>query len=61
MSKFTSQTAGEFYGEHRGKPFYNELMGFITSDHITGIELVSENAVAKWRNLIGPTNATVAK
>lgn len=61
MSKFTPGSAGEFYGDHKGKPFYNDLMGFITSDVVTGIELISENAVAKWRNLIGPTNALQAK
>ncbi len=36
-------------------------MNFITSDVVTGLELVSQNAIEKWRNLIGPTNSTVAK
>jgi nucleoside-diphosphate kinase len=49
MSKFSPDTAGQFYGEHKGKPFFNGLMEFVTSDVVTGIELVSENAVEKWR------------
>lgn len=61
MSRFNSGTAGEFYGEHRGKPFYGDLMQFITSDVITGIELVGEDSIAKWRAVIGPTNSLNAK
>ena len=56
MSRFVPQTAGEFYGEHKGKPFYNDLTNFMTSDVATGIELVAEGAIEKWRSLIGPTN-----
>lgn len=36
-------------------------MDFITSDVATGIELVAENAVEKWRQVIGPTNTMTAK
>lgn len=61
MSKFDSSTAGQFYGEHRGKPFFNNLTGFITSDVVTGIELVAENAIERWRNFIGPTSTARAK
>lgn len=61
MSKFDLNTAGNFYGEHRGKPFFNGLMNFVTSDVVTGIELVAENAIEKWRTLIGPTNTDRAK
>ena len=49
MSKFTPQTVATFYGEHRGKPFYNNLENFITTDVVTGLELVGEGAVNKWR------------
>mmetsp|Transcript_18717 Transcript_18717/g.13550 ORF Transcript_18717/g.13550 Transcript_18717/m.13550 type:complete len:90 (-) Transcript_18717:598-867(-) len=61
MARFNSGTAGEFYGEHRGKPFFNDLMNFVTSDVVTGIELVNEGSIEKWRALIGPTNSLVAK
>jgi nucleoside diphosphate kinase len=34
-------------------------MDFITSDVVVGMELVSENAVMKWRSCLGPTNTLV--
>ena len=61
MTRFTPESAGQFYGEHKGKGFFNELMNFVTSDVVTGIELVAENAVEKWRHTIGPTNSFNAK
>ena len=61
MSKFTNQTAAAFYAEHVGKPFFPNLQAAMTSDVCIGLELVSENAIKKWREVIGPTNSTVAK
>jgi nucleoside diphosphate kinase len=40
MVKLTPETAGEFYGEHRGKPFFPTLIDFMTSDVAVGMELV---------------------
>jgi nucleoside-diphosphate kinase len=61
MTRFSPETAGQFYGEHKGKPFYNDLMNFVTSDVVTGLEIVAENAVEKWRQVIGPTRSSQAK
>jgi nucleoside diphosphate kinase len=61
MSKFSQATASVFYGEHKGKPFFPNLQQFITSDVVVGMELVAENAIDKWRSLIGPTNTLAAK
>lgn len=61
MSKFDVDTAGMFYGEHEGKHFYQNLVEFVTSDVAVGIELVAENAVKKWRGLLGPTNTITAR
>ena len=61
MGKFSQDNAATFYQEHRGKPFYNGLMDFMTSDVSTGLELVAENGVERWRQFIGPTNSLVAK
>jgi nucleoside-diphosphate kinase len=61
MTRFSPETAGVFYGEHKGKPFYNGLIDFVTSDVVTGLELVAENAVERWRQTIGPTNTLNAK
>ena len=49
MSKFTRETAEEFYGEHVGKPFFPNLQEFMVSDVVIGMELVADNAVTKWR------------
>jgi nucleoside-diphosphate kinase len=49
MSRFNANSVASFYGEHKGKPFYNNLSEFIQSDVSTGMELVAENAVDKWR------------
>lgn len=61
MTRFAPEIAGQFYAEHRGKPFFNGLVDFVTSDVVTGIELVAENAVEKWRQLIGPTRTSQAR
>lgn len=61
MSRFSTATSGEFYGEHVGKPFFPNLQGFITSDVVVGMELVADSAIDKWRALIGPTNTQKAK
>lgn len=61
MSRFGMGEAGIFYGEHKGKPFFQTLMEFMTSDVVVGMELVAENAVKRWREVLGPTNSTVAK
>ena len=61
MSKFTKQSAGQFYAEHQGKPFFENLTNMMTSDVTVGMELVATDAVAKWRQTIGPTNSEVAK
>lgn len=61
MSKFTSETAAQFYAEHVGKAFFPNLSAAMTSDVCIGLELVSDNAIKKWRDVIGPTNSNVAK
>ena len=61
MSRFNNASAGEFYGEHKGKPFFNDLKAHMTSDVCIGMELVAQDAVAQWRACIGPTNSDDAK
>jgi len=62
MSKFTqAQHADNFYSEHRGKPFFSDLCAFMQSDVVTGMELVADNAISKFRDIIGPTDANEAK
>ena len=61
MLRMTLNQARQFYAEHQGKPFYEGLTSFISSDVVVGMELVGENAVPRWRELMGPTNPIVAK
>jgi nucleoside-diphosphate kinase len=61
MSKFNMETVGQFYGEHTDKPFYPALSQFMTSDVCIGMELINQNAIPVWRELIGPTNSLTAK
>lgn len=49
-------TAKEFYAEHAGKPFFNDLMNYMTSGPIMAMELQGPNAVATWRALMGATD-----
>jgi nucleoside-diphosphate kinase len=48
--------AQEHYGEHREKPFFGELVEFITSGPVVAARLEGEGAVSALRMLIGPTN-----
>ena len=52
--------AEKFYAEHVGKPFFKDLSGYMTSGTIVAMELAGPNAVAKWREIIGPTKKEVA-
>jgi nucleoside-diphosphate kinase len=49
-------TAEEHYGEHREKPFFGELVGFITSGPVVVARISGEQAITVWRALMGPTN-----
>ena len=61
MFKMSTANAEEFYGEHKGKPFFPGLVEFMTSDYAVGMELIAPDAIHKWRELIGPTNSLTAK
>lgn len=61
MVKLSEEQAGIFYKEHREKGFYMELVHYISSGPVFAMELIGNDAVAKWRKLIGPTNVEVAR
>lgn len=56
----TTAVAGEFYAVHKERPFYGELVNFMSSGAIVPIALEKENAVADWRTLIGATDPAEA-
>ncbi len=47
--------AGEFYAEHKGKAFFENLVNFMSSGPIVALVLQKPNAIASWRKVIGPT------
>jgi len=57
----TAQTAGEFYAEHKERPFYGELVGFMTSGACYPLVLEGDNAILKNRELMGATNPNKAE
>eukprot|EP01118_Nematostelium_gracile_P011717 TRINITY_DN4205_c0_g1_i2.p1 TRINITY_DN4205_c0_g1~~TRINITY_DN4205_c0_g1_i2.p1 ORF type:complete len:140 (+),score=44.37 TRINITY_DN4205_c0_g1_i2:73-492(+) len=59
--EFTKELATEFYKEHEGKPFFNDLIAFVTSGPAVALILSKENAIAAWRDFIGPTNPEKAR
>ena len=56
----TSEKAGAFYAVHRERPFYGELVSFMSRGPITAAILEKENAVEEFRKLIGATNPAEA-
>jgi len=56
MVRLSQQTAGGFYAVHRGRPFFNDLVAFMSSGPCIPIALEKENAVADFRALIGATD-----
>ena len=61
MTKLSPEKAGEFYAVHSARPFYGELVEFMSSGPIVAAILEKENAVAAFRKLIGATNPAQAE
>ena len=49
-------TAERHYGEHVDKPFFGELVDFITSGPVVIAKITGEQAITAWRTLMGPTD-----
>jgi len=61
MISLNNDTAGKFYEVHKERPFYGELVSFMTSGPVVVIALEKENAVADYRKLIGATDPAEAE
>lgn len=59
-TKLTPELAGEFYAVHSARPFYGELVEYMSSGPIVAAILEKENAVADFRALIGATDPAEA-
>lgn len=56
QTHLTAETAGEFYAVHKERPFYGELVEYMSGGPIVAAILEKDNAVADFRTLIGATN-----
>uniref|UniRef100_A0A3P9PTF6 Nucleoside diphosphate kinase homolog 7 n=1 Tax=Poecilia reticulata TaxID=8081 RepID=A0A3P9PTF6_POERE len=61
MTKITWSQAADFYVEHQSKPFFNNLIQFITSGPVVAMELTGDKAMCIWRTLLGPADSAVAR
>ncbi len=61
LTQLTSEKAGAFYEVHKERPFYNELVQFMSSGPIVAAILEKTNAVADFRKLIGATDPAKAE
>lgn len=60
LKRLTGEQVAEFYAEHEGKPFYQDLIAYITSGPVVAVRLEKENAVKDLRTLVGATNPAEA-
>lgn len=61
MTRLSKEKAGAFYEIHKERPFYGELVEFMSRGPITALILEKENAVEDFRKLIGATNPANAQ
>lgn len=61
MLRLTKRTAEEFYAVHKGRPFYDELVEFMTESAVVVLALQKKNAVAELRKVIGATDPAEAE
>ncbi|KAF9165494.1 hypothetical protein DFQ27_005874 [Actinomortierella ambigua] len=59
--QFTLAAAQEFYAEHEGRPFFDDLTTWISSAPVYAMVLEKDNAIVDWRTFIGPTNSEKAR
>ena len=56
MLNFTTEMAKQFYSVHSSKPFFDELVSFITSGKVVAAIIECDNAISLTREIIGKTN-----
>jgi len=60
MTRLDREQAGKFYAVHRGKPFYEELLDFMTFGPIVPMVLSRKNGISYLRQVVGATNSREA-
>ncbi|XP_063746879.1 nucleoside diphosphate kinase 7 [Eleginops maclovinus] len=61
MTTLTWRQAADFYVEHQSKPFFNNLVQFVSSGPVVAMELMGDEAISIWRRLLGPGDSAVAR
>jgi len=61
LMRVSRALAESYYAEHKGKPFYEPLMGYITSGPVVALVLEGDGAVALVRKMMGKTNSAEAE
>ena len=61
MTQLSEEKAGEFYAIHKSRPFFQELVDFMSSGPVIAAILEKDNAVATFRQFIGATDPTKAE
>jgi nucleoside-diphosphate kinase len=59
--QLTPERAGQFYEVHKARPFYNDLVKYMSSGPIVAVVLSKENAVEDFRKVIGATDPAKAE
>ena len=58
--RLDEQTAKGFYAVHKERPFFGELVSFMTSGPVVALVMEGDDAIRRWRDLMGPTNSEEA-
>ena len=61
MFTFTNELASEFYSIHKDKPFFEELLSYITSGPVVAVVIEGNNAVSTTRQMVGATKSFEAE
>jgi nucleoside-diphosphate kinase len=56
LRTLTAEVASEHYAEHRGKPFFDDLVAFITSAPLVAAVIEGPDVIEAWRTMMGATN-----
>ena len=56
LRQLDEKIAATHYAEHDGKPFFKDLVSFITSSSLLAVVIEGPNAIAGWRQMMGATN-----
>ncbi len=60
LMRLTEVQAQGFYAVHKERPFFGDLVSFMTEGPVVALVLEGSNAISRWRDLMGPTNSDEA-